>query len=116
MLYQQTKLTEINLSVNDIQMNQASGILWNPETDTFHIKYTLKSVLATKRGILSLKSSIFDPLGLIAPALMEPKWITQQLWKRKIDWESYTTFAKMARQSTRHTQYHLRQMVRISGH
>ena len=45
-------LTEMNLSVNDISIERAFGILWNPETDTFHIKYTLKSVLTTKRGIL----------------------------------------------------------------
>ena len=62
------------------------GILWNPETDTFHIKYTLKSVLTTKQGIVSLISSIFDPLGFITPASIESKWIIQQLWKRKIDW------------------------------
>ena len=79
------KLTEINLSVKDIPIERALGVLWNPETDTFHIKYTLKSVLTTKRGILSLISSIFDPLGFITPALIEPKWIIQQLWKRKID-------------------------------
>ena len=81
------KLTEINLSVKDIPIERALGVLWNPETDTFHIKYTLKSVLTTKRGILSLISSIFDPLGFITPALIEPKWIIQQLWKRKIDWD-----------------------------
>ena len=61
-------LTEMNLSVNDIPIERALGILWKPETDTFHIKYTLKSVLTTKRGILSLISSIFDPLGFIAPS------------------------------------------------
>ena len=81
------KLTEINLSVKDIPIERALGILWNLETDTFRIKYTLKSVLTTKRGILSLISSIFDPLVFITPALIEPKWIIQQLWKRKIDWD-----------------------------
>ena len=81
------KLTEINLSVNDIPIERALGMLWNSETDTFHLKYTLKSVLTTKRDILSLISSVFDPLGFITPALIEPKWIIQQLWKRKIDWD-----------------------------
>ena len=69
------KLTEINLSVNNISIKRALGILWNLETDTFHIKYTLKSALATKRGILYLISSIFDPLEFITSALIEPKWI-----------------------------------------
>ena len=74
------KLTEINLSVNDIPIEQALEILQNPETDKFHVKYTLKSVLATKRGILSLISPIFDPFILIAPALIEPKWINS-IWR-----------------------------------
>ena len=69
------KLTETNLSVNDIPIERALEILQNPETDIFHIKYTLKSILATKRGILSLISPIFDPFILIATALIEPKWI-----------------------------------------
>ena len=81
------KLTEINLSVNGIPIERVFETLWTPETDKFHIKYTLISVLTTKRGILSLISSIFDPLGFITPALIEPKWIIQQLWKRKIDWD-----------------------------
>ena len=67
------KSTEINLSVNDIPIERAFGILWNPETDIFHIKYTLKSVLTTKRCILSLISSSFNPLGFFTPALIEPK-------------------------------------------
>ena len=73
------KLTEINLSLNDILIEPALRILWNPKTDIFHVKYTFKSVLATKWGILFLLSSIFDPLQLIAPALIKPKWIIQQL-------------------------------------
>ena len=76
------KLTEIILSVNYIPIERALGILWKPE---IYIKYTIKSVIAVKRGILSLISSIFDPLGLTAPALIEPKWIIKQLWKRKTD-------------------------------
>ena len=67
------KLAEINLSVNDIPIERVLGILWNPETDTFHKEYTLKSVLTTRLGILSVIRSSFDPLGLIVPALIEPK-------------------------------------------
>ena len=46
-----------------------------------------KPVPATKRGILSHVSSIFDPLGFITPALIESKWIVQELWRRKIEWD-----------------------------
>ena len=81
------QLTEINLAVNNIPFERALGILWDPETDTFHIKYTLKSVLPTKLGILPLISSTLHALGFIAPTLIEPKLIIQQLWKREIDWD-----------------------------
>ena len=33
----QPKSTEINLSVNDISLQRALGILWNPEPDSFLI-------------------------------------------------------------------------------
>ena len=58
------KLTEINLS-GVISIEGGLGILWNPETDIFYIKYSLKSVLATKQGILSQISSAFDSLELL---------------------------------------------------
>ena len=31
-------------------------------------------------------SIIYDPLGIVTPALLKPKKIIQDLWKKKIDW------------------------------
>ena len=45
-----------------------------------------KAVLNTKRELLSLLCSIFDPLGIVSPCVAEPKLIMQELWKRKVDW------------------------------
>ena len=33
-------------------------------------------------------SSIFDPLGVLAAIILEPKLIIQSLWEQKIDWDS----------------------------
>ena len=111
------KLTDINLIINDIPIEQALGILWNLETDTFHIKYTVKSVLATKWGILSLISFIVDSFGFIAPTLSS-KWTLQR--KNSLGpistFTSYKTRAKITRKSTRHTKYHFRQIARVNGH
>ncbi|XP_057310112.1 uncharacterized protein LOC130648106 [Hydractinia symbiolongicarpus] len=46
-----------------------------------------KASLETKRGILSLTSSIFDPLGILTPFILEGKLIIQSLWKSKVDWD-----------------------------
>ena len=61
--------------------------MWDPEQDVLQIKVIYKEVSNTKRGILSFVSSIFDPLGILIPALIEPKCIIQDLWKQNIDWD-----------------------------
>ena len=40
----------------------------------------------TKRGLLSALCSAFDPLGFVAPFLIEPKLIIQELWQRNFKW------------------------------
>ena len=57
-------------------------MIWNINQDTL----TFKPV--TKRGILSLVSSVSDPLGILSPSLLDPKLIIQELWKSKADWGS----------------------------
>ena len=67
---------------------KALGILWNVKTDELRIKFSDKTFLNTKRGLLTLLYLIFDPLGIVSPCLMEPKLIIQEeLWKRKVDWD-----------------------------
>ena len=85
---QEVSSTLINLDFDDISIERALGFLWNPGTDVLQIKVTAKDVPLTKRGILSYTSSIFDPLGILAPIILEPKLIIQSLWKQKIDWDS----------------------------
>ena len=41
----------------------------------------------TRHGILSTVSSIFDPLGFLAPVLIEGKSILQDLCRKNIDWD-----------------------------
>ena len=85
---QKVSSTLINLGFNDISIERALGILWNPGTDALQTKVTAKDVPLTKRGILSYISSIFDPLAILAPIILEPKLIIQSLWKQKRDWDS----------------------------
>ena len=41
----------------------------------------------TKRSILSLVSSIYDPLGWVSPLTVRGKMFLQTLWKEKKDWD-----------------------------
>ena len=41
----------------------------------------------TRRGILSAVSSVFDPLGMIAPLIMKAKLLLQELCRKKLQWD-----------------------------
>ncbi|XP_068209233.1 uncharacterized protein [Palaemon carinicauda] len=59
----------------------ALGILWVVETDTFGFSVLLPDKPLTRRGILSIVSSIYDPLGFAAPFVLLAKQILQDLCK-----------------------------------
>ena len=75
----------VNLDLENIPVVRALGIIWDPQRDMLHIKGVTKNVALTKRGLLSFISSIYDPVGLIAPVTLEPKLVIQDLWRRQID-------------------------------
>lgn len=63
------------------------GIQWCIEKDSFQFRIVLKDRPCTRRGILSTVSSIYDPLGFVAPLLLEGKKILQDLCREKADWD-----------------------------
>ena len=69
----------VNLDLNQASIEPTLGILWDPEQDVLRIKVINKEVPNTKRGILSFAIFIFDPLGILIAALLEPKCIIQDL-------------------------------------
>ena len=45
----------------------------------------------TKRKILKVLASVFDPLGVLSPVTVGGKLILQRLWKEKFDWDQPIT-------------------------
>ncbi|XP_045215794.2 uncharacterized protein LOC123566038 [Mercenaria mercenaria] len=62
--------TKVELQRN-IPMERALGVMWCAESDTLQFRIALNDRPLTRRGILSTISSIYDPLGLIAPVLLK---------------------------------------------
>ena len=68
------------------------GISWNPYTDNMNIVVGGKLIHEdswryTKRKVLSLVSSVFDPLGWVSPLTIRGKFFLQTLWKEKMGWD-----------------------------
>ena len=68
---------DLNLSENATLTERALGVQWNVHTDTFGFKIVDKKKPATRRGILSVICSVYDPLGFISPCILPAKAIQQ---------------------------------------
>ena len=75
----------VNLEFSSPTSERALGLIWDIQKSKFTFKPIIKYYPDTKRGILSLMSSIFDLLGILTPCLLQPKRIVQQLWKQNVD-------------------------------
>ena len=72
---------------SDLPTDRALGILWNVEQDAFryHVNFKIKPL--TRRGMLSVLSSLYDPLGFISPFLLRGKMILQELCAKNLSWD-----------------------------
>ncbi|XP_078364059.1 uncharacterized protein LOC144648341 [Oculina patagonica] len=80
-------IKKLDLDQDILPIERALGIQWCIENDSFNFRITLKDKPCTRRGILSTVSSIFDPLGSVAPVLLEGKKILQELCKEDTGWD-----------------------------
>ncbi|XP_064623414.1 uncharacterized protein LOC135485361 [Lineus longissimus] len=70
-----------------IPKERALGVMWNPAKDTLGFQLSLDHKPATRRGILSLVSTVYDPIGLAAPYVLPAKMLLQKLTKQGISWD-----------------------------
>ena len=77
------------LPLNDTVSERVLGIHWNVQEDEFKIKVKIPDKPLTRRGILSMAQSLFDPLGFVAPVLLEPRLLLRSLRNR--GWDEQVT-------------------------
>ena len=70
---------DLDLRHDSLLAQRSLGVYWNLEEDTFTFKVCLPEKPFTRRGVLSVVNSIYDPLGLAVPVLLEGKLLLQQL-------------------------------------
>ncbi|XP_026077821.1 advillin-like [Carassius auratus] len=80
-------IRSLDLDKDKLPVDHALGLQWNVEDDTFRFTIILNEKPHTRRGILSMVSSVFDPLGLLAPLTLPAKQFLQQLCKEGYGWD-----------------------------
>ena len=76
-----------NFDLDKRPIERAFGQQWNIDTNTFGVKTSPPSGRPgndTRRGCLSILSSIFDPPGMITPVLLPAKRVFQKTWQLKL--------------------------------
>ncbi|XP_072174663.1 uncharacterized protein [Diadema setosum] len=76
-----------SLDIDELPAECTLGILWDVETDCFGSKVHLHEKPATRRGILSIASSLYNPLGFIAPFVLPAKILLQKLCRVGLGWD-----------------------------
>ena len=86
-----TNVKNIDLASDRLPIDRALGVLWNLEDDSLRVAVTTLDKPVTKRGILSTMSSVFDPLGFMAPFTIRAKMIFQDEVRRREGWDDKIT-------------------------
>ena len=81
-------MKDLDLVHDSLLIERALGVHWCVESDTFRFRITLKDQPLTRRGILSTVSSVYDPLGFVAPVILVGKQILQQMCADGHGWDS----------------------------
>ncbi|GAB0095822.1 uncharacterized protein DMENIID0001_112520 [Sergentomyia squamirostris] len=77
----------ISFDEDTIPSIRTLGIVWHPQTDTFHFDPIEVPEEVSKRIMLSITMRAFDPIGFIAPITIRGKLIVQKCFENILDWD-----------------------------
>lgn len=90
----QNKTFDGNENLNDFE--KILGLYWDAKNDLFKINLKFvrirrpiftEAIIPTKREVLQVLMSVFDPLGFVACFMSYLKSVLQEIWRSRIDWD-----------------------------
>jgi hypothetical protein len=88
-LAENLKTLDINLMQQPVQSKL--GLKWDIDTDCFLFQLHDTEKLTTRRNVLLFLNSIYDRLGLLAPALIKEKFIMRKIVCDSTGWDDILT-------------------------
>src|SRR2546430_915303 len=89
-----------DLTLDEMNIERVLGLTWNPNSDTLMFKFKFHKVdpsvvsgerRPTKREVLSLIASVFDPLGLLTHFTIQGRILLQDIWRSELGWDDELT-------------------------
>ncbi|XP_023192327.1 uncharacterized protein LOC111609249 isoform X3 [Xiphophorus maculatus] len=81
------EIKNLDLDKDQLPVERVLGLQWSIETDEFKFRMSAQDRPHTRRGILSVVSSLYDPLGILAPFSMPAKLLLQELCRQNLKWD-----------------------------
>ena len=75
-------ILDLDLNPDVLPIERTLGFRWNMDSDMFTIKIVPKDEPFTRRGILSVTSPSYDPLGMVSPITLQAEKFLQDLCKK----------------------------------
>ena len=82
------EIKDLNFLTDDLPLQRSLGVSWNIATDTFTFQISNDEKPYTRRGVLSMVNSLYDPLGFVAPVTIQGRLLLRELSKQAEDWDS----------------------------
>lgn len=84
-----TEVKDLDLDRDVLSTERALGVHWCIQSNSFRFKIIMPEKAPTRKNILSIVSSVYDPLGILAPVILPARRILQELCRMKLQMSSY---------------------------
>ena len=80
-------LKDLDLTSDSAALQSSLGLIWDINSDTFTYKSSKVEKPFTRRGILSTINSLYDPIGFIAPVIIQGKIFLREVTSLGYKWD-----------------------------
>ncbi|XP_053391269.1 uncharacterized protein LOC128554075 [Mercenaria mercenaria] len=78
---------DLDLKQDTLPTQRSLGLLWDMDKDTFLFEVSSEFKPFTRRGVISVVNSLFDPIRFLAPITIQGKLILRNLMSDTRDWD-----------------------------
>ncbi|XP_037392737.1 uncharacterized protein LOC119263058 isoform X1 [Pygocentrus nattereri] len=79
---------DLDLGEETPPIQRSLGLCWEIAKDTFTFMVSTGDKPFTRRGVLSVVNSVFDPLGLVTPIIIQGRALLRELTMDTNDWDA----------------------------